>query len=348
MTYILHVISSETSALHSANIARDKGKYISDILNLDSLHFNNVNFLTDADGYFFDPFLSGREIDALINLINYYRENNIKKYFIFHIIDLHRDILENWLTIPARLGNLIDASPSVGFFLAYNPKDCLQELLDIHSMERLVILPHFYVPEFARNLEHSNRKNKILLCSPPKFGLDRPEDFIPFSLRADSVYPERTQLEEYANSNQTFASSVDILPHPGYYEDKNGNRVNASNNKEIYCFDKFIDLLSQYRFFFVEPSVFDLDLLKYSEVAEAGACPVGTLPTALRGAPVVNLCIDSTIDSQVNAVVSMDAKQSQQIATEYRNYIDNDRSRHNFPNIMTHMIQLLDCYWENK
>ena len=155
-------------------------------------------------------------------------------------------------------------------------------------------------------------------------------------------------LEEYGNSDQSFASSIDVLPHPGYHQDGNGNRVNASSDEKVYCFNKFIDLLSTYRFFFLEPSIFDLDLLKYSEAAEAGACPVGTLPTALKGAPVVNLRLDSTINSQVNAIVSMNAKHSQQIATEYRNYIDNDRSRHNFPNIMTHMIQLLDHYWENK
>lgn len=345
---IKHVISSESDFSLKPSIARDKGKKASEILGLESISFNDVNFHSNADGYFFDPILSSREIEALINLINYYRENNIKKYFLFHFVDLHRDILEPWLTIPSRINLLSKASPSVGFFLGYEPKDCLKELLDISSFERTAILPHFYVPEFAREIQHDKRKNKVLLCGAPIFGGDRPSNFHQFALKTSSCYPHRVKLEDFARSDDPLAQLIDYHPHPGYFVNEQGERVRGDKNYKLYAFENFIDLISQYRFFFVEPSIFDIDLRKYSEVAEAGSCPVGVLPSRLGSAPIASLRMDYDIGPQIQAITSMSEKQSETIALEYRKYIESDRTREKFPEILNHMIEMLDHSWENK
>ena len=133
--------------------------------------------------------------------------------------------------------------------------------------------------EFARTLKRS----RVLHL---RFPYDRSREIgTPFEHRRRRVllsgaygrelYPLRSLLRRQRRTNPLLRLAVSNLAHPGYPESGQPRRHDIT-------FARFIEHAARFTHFFLCPSRYRVELMKFSECAYAGCVPIGEAPNSLR------------------------------------------------------------------
>jgi hypothetical protein len=210
----------------------------------DPVEFLDFEDKYDPEGvYIFDARISLNEIKKIPLILNKYN----KSIFGFAVVDpgeYHiEDAFSRQAAFCARFSNTF-------LLLKYHPVALLNFLSFLYPT-RSIIIPFAY--DKSREENREIRKNKIILSG-----------------KISSIYPEREWFEKRMKL-PILSFFMNKLKHPGYTdvgEKKQHSLIGSS----------YINFLSNYRFMFVSPSMYKVELLKYNECAYAGCIPVGFPP----------------------------------------------------------------------
>lgn len=165
------------------------------------------------------------------------------------------------------------ADPTTQFILAkkdmdgahylsiYDPAGPLQDFIASLKRSKTLRLPFPY--DRSQELERSfeTRRRKVFLSGA----------------KNEKLYPLRTRMRRRMKINPLMWLAVTVLKHPGYPESGRTPRHNI-------IFERYIEYASQFSHFFLCPSRYRVELMKYVECAYAGCVPVGEPPATLQDA----------------------------------------------------------------
>jgi len=267
--------------------ALEMGWKIEKIKNLND--YQNKDIINIIDNH-----ISEKECQYLENILRKKKERK----FIFTIIDPYNHHSNNYYYIFLKK---IYSFNNILFLSKYQPEEWCLELDS--KQKKVVWLPYPYNPKYEKSLiSFERRENKILFSG---------------ALHKE-IYPLRTLFFEkyYKPENNEY---VDWLYHPGYPDI--GQQLIHTVIK-----DKYIRLLSQYKFMFLCPSRCNLEFMKYRECAYAGCVPVGKLPYPLASqAPIVKW--DATVNIQLFIKTLFESRNDLlDISKKYREFFKKNRS----------------------
>ena len=146
----------------------------------------------------------------------------------------------------------------VHYLSIYDPAGPLQDFIVSLKRSKTFRLPFPY--DRNRELEKSfeSRKRKVFLSGAENAAL----------------YPLRTRIHQRMKINPLMWPAVTVLKHPGYPEFSQEPRHNI-------MFDRYVEYAAQFSHFFLCPSRYRVELMKYVECAYAGCVPIGEPPSSL-------------------------------------------------------------------
>lgn len=140
----------------------------------------------------------------------------------------------------------------VHYISLYQPSGPLKDFLDALCVSRWAVLPLAYDARREVNRPMNGRFRQIFLSGA----------------RDARVYPGRFAIQQLVSSVGLIRHLVTDLPHPGYNQD-------GEPLKHAVIGQTYVDFASRYTHFFVCPSCYDVELMKYLECAYAGCVPIG-------------------------------------------------------------------------
>lgn len=176
------------------------------------------------------------------------------------IVDTFREARDHWWYAFLRRAV---ASPRVALVHAYAPSELLGEFLARSPHDAHVFAPYPYRRERELPLSHAGRRNAILLSG----------------VQNGDVYPLRHHFWLGTRRSPLWRPFTRVLRHPGYPD------IGQPRVHDVVG-DAYVREIARHRFAFVCATRNGCELLKYREIAYAGACPVGELPPSLADCPV--------------------------------------------------------------
>jgi hypothetical protein len=146
----------------------------------------------------------------------------------------------------------------VHYLSIYDPAGPLQDFIAALKRSKVFRLPYAYdrSQEVERGFE--SRRRKVFLS-----GAD-----------SATLYPLRGRMHWRMKTNPLMWFTVTVLKHPGYPEFDPAPRHNI-------MFERYVEYASQFTHFFLCPSRYRVELMKYVECAYAGCVPIGEPPLSL-------------------------------------------------------------------
>lgn len=152
----------------------------------------------------------------------------------------------------------IEPQKRIYFISPYNNDFLTKTLSTKHGIRYVLTIPYAYNKIMEKELQFPNRRKKILISGSV----------------GEEAYPLRWKLHIETYHKIWALNKVKYLKHPGYAD-------LGFKQQHSYIGDKYLQLLSKYKFMMVSPSVYDYELLKYRECAYAGCCPIGRLSSSI-------------------------------------------------------------------
>lgn len=149
--------------------------------------------------------------------------------------------------------------PGVHFLSVYDPAGPLAEALAGMKTSRVARAPFPY--DRSREVERplAGRRRRVFLA-----GADDPH-----------LYPFRSAMFRRCSRNPLARLALAPLPHPGYPD------IGARRRHDVIG-TRFIERAAQCTHFFLDPSRYGVELMKYNECAYAGAVPLGEIAPSLE------------------------------------------------------------------
>ena len=149
--------------------------------------------------------------------------------------------------------------PGVHYLSVYDPEGPLLDFVKSLKRSRVVYLPYPY--DVSRQVERdfAGRKQRIFLSGAMRRRL----------------YPLRYGLHSKRQRNPLARLVVSELRHPGYPDIGQGQRHSILH-------ERYIEHAAGFTHFFLCPSRYRIELMKYVECAYAGCVPIGELPNSLK------------------------------------------------------------------
>jgi hypothetical protein len=156
-------------------------------------------------------------------------------------------------------------SPGIHYVSVYEPAGPIREFCDAMRLSRVVHAPYPY--DTRRELDRAlgGRSRRIFLSGA----------------RHHRLYPLRESMFRRRLFNPITRYTTRRLPHPGY------PRVGVQLRHRIIR-ESYVEYAARYTHFFLDPSRYGVELMKYTECAYAGCVPIGAMSFSL--APVVATC----------------------------------------------------------
>jgi hypothetical protein len=156
-------------------------------------------------------------------------------------------------------------APGVHYLSIYDPQGPLLDFVASLRRSQVLRLPFPY--DAAREVERdmASRRRRVLLSGA----------------QSPAYYPLRHRLHRRRRYDPLLRLAVAELPHPGYADVGQGLRHHL-------VFEAFIAHAAQFTHFFLCPSRYRVEFMKYVECGYAGSVPIGEPPSSL--APEVKDC----------------------------------------------------------
>jgi len=151
--------------------------------------------------------------------------------------------------------------PGVHYVSLYDPEGPLLEF--IKSLKRSSVVRLSYPYDFSREIDQS-------------FAMRRRQVFLS-GQQNSRLYPLRHSLRQARTSRWLARLAVTELPHPGYAD------IGRSRKHEI-IHERYIEFAARFTHFFLCPSRYRVELMKYVECGYAGCVPIGEPPNSLKDA----------------------------------------------------------------
>jgi hypothetical protein len=150
--------------------------------------------------------------------------------------------------------------PGVHYISIYDPEGPLQDFMATLSRSHVLRLPFPYDAKQEVECEFDDRRRAVFLSG---------------SADPRPLYPLRSRLRRQIWVNPLLRLVVTDLPHPGYPE-----RGEAPRHDLV--FERFVRRAAQYSHFFLCPTRYRSELMKFVECAYAGCVPIGEAPNSLK------------------------------------------------------------------
>lgn len=250
---VIYVLSNNFN--YDDLICCDAGYGYAESLGLETSLLGNLSINVNQ-AYFID----NRLLESELGILTKYILENPDVLFILKIVDPcehHKHhYYYKFLFSSIQFNNIFYVS-------VYSFAGLTKELADIVK-NRIEFLPFPYLKE--KEIIHykcTDRINKIIVSGVV-------EKFI---------YPERYRFVEWMKI-PIIRKIIARLEHPGY-KDLNSTLIHSNVG------DKYVKFLSGYKYMFVSPSKYKLELLKFYECAYAGCIPIGVIPYSWCHIPIL-------------------------------------------------------------
>lgn len=195
--------------------------------------------------------------------------------------------------------------PGVHYVSAYQPEGALLEFSRTLRSSRLIELPYPYDPSRELEIDFASRIRGVFVSGAA----------------SKRIYPLRHRIRSQRHWNPFLRRRVFDLPHPGYPEQ-------LEQPRHMITHDRYVRLASCFTHFFLCPSIYQIELMKFVECAYAGCVPIGLPAKSIL--PFVSACFSnysgrpfSTFSNLRLALIDL-----QQRALEYRSVMRKIRSTH--------------------
>ncbi|OLP16363.1 hypothetical protein BST81_21470 [Leptolyngbya sp. 'hensonii'] len=236
-----------------------------------------------------DSRITERECEILEDHIATHQET----LFVPKIVDPGGYYREHWFY---RFLFRIKDRENVYYLSTYPPTDLVKELDDATGNRKMVFIPFPFQDSYTIDPALSPRHKQVIFSGA----------------RHPHIYPERQAFLDGVRHNPLLWGKVHHLKHPGYPD-------NGQRQRHAIVGERYMNYLSQFRWMFVSPSRYGLELLKYSECAYARCVPVGQVPhsfSARLQESFISLDFDH-LGQSLRRVFSMPLTELQEIARAY-------------------------------
>ena len=185
--------------------------------------------------------------------------------------------------------------PGVHYFSLYDPEGPMLDFVRSLKRSHVVRLPYPY--DVSRQIDRGfdQRKRRVFLSGAKR----------------RKLYPLRHGLHRKRRWNPLARLVVSELRHPGYPD--SGQRL-----KHAVVHERYIDHAAGFTHFFLCPSRYQVELMKYVECAYAGCVPIGEPPKSLAK-HVRHCCLPySGRTMELVRAISAGRREMVEMAAEYR------------------------------
>lgn len=207
-----------------------------------------------CDAGLIDGRLTGTDLKRLDAFLSRTREPRFPVFFRLSDPDMPT------YTRPSdRYGLDMKDRPGVHYMSLYDPAGPLLDFTKSLKRSRVVRLPYPYDASREIHRNWSTRRRRVFLSG-----------------RQNSrLYPLRYVLHRKRAARWLVRMAVAELPHPGYAD------IGQTFRHEI-IHERYIDYAARFTHFFLCPSRYSVELMKYVECAYAGCVPIGEPPHSLK------------------------------------------------------------------
>jgi hypothetical protein len=185
--------------------------------------------------------------------------------------------------------------PGVHYASVYRPAGPLADFFAGLRRSQVVLAPFPYEPEREIDASIGQRTRRVFLSGA----------------RHRRVYPSRESLYLRAAWNPLARRLVDRLDHPGYPD----TGMSARHDVVGAC---YVERASASTHFFLDPSRYRVELMKYLECAYAGSVPIGVPASTLPQSAAGNFIISECRTTDLRRAVAMPVDEMEAIAGAYR------------------------------
>jgi hypothetical protein len=186
--------------------------------------------------------------------------------------------------------------PNVHYLSVYDPAGPLADFFAGLRRSRILRAPFPYEPDREIRVPIAERSRRVFLSGA----------------RHRRVYPLREGLYRRVAWNPWARRLVDRLAHPGYPD--TGRQARHDVVRERY-----VERAAASTHFFLDPSRYRVELMKYLECAYAGSVAIGMPASSLPQAAVENFVISECRTDDLRRAVGMPVDEMEAIAAAYRN-----------------------------
>lgn len=186
--------------------------------------------------------------------------------------------------------------PNVHYLSVYDPAGPLADFFAGLRRSRVLRAPFPYEPDREIRVPIAERSRRVFLSGA----------------RHRRVYPLREGLYRRVAWNPWARRLVDRLAHPGYPD--TGRQARHDVVRERY-----VERAAASTHFFLDPSRYRVELMKYLECAYAGSVAIGMPASSLPQAAVENFVISECRTDDLRRAVGMPVDEMEAIAAAYRN-----------------------------
>jgi hypothetical protein len=151
-------------------------------------------------------------------------------------------------------------APGIHYLSIYDPEGPLHDFVASLRRSKVLRLPFPYDASREIERDFASRRRRVLLSGA----------------QSRECYPLRYALHRRRRFDPLLRLAVSELPHPGYADI--GQRL-----RHNLVFEAFVEHAAKFSHFFLCPSRYRVELMKYVECAYAGSVPIGELPKSLAG-----------------------------------------------------------------
>jgi hypothetical protein len=186
-------------------------------------------------------------------------------------------------------------APGVHYLSVYRPAGPLADFFAGLRRSQVVTAPFPYEAEREVDTPIAGRARRVFLSGA----------------RHRRVYPFRESLYRRVAWNPLARRLVDRLAHPGYPD--TGKQARHDIVRERY-----VARAAASTHFFLDPSRYGVELMKYLECAYAGSVPIGALPAMLPQAAVEPFIVSACRTADLRRALSMPMDDMEAMAAAYR------------------------------
>ncbi len=186
-------------------------------------------------------------------------------------------------------------APGVHYLSVYRPAGPLADFVSTLRRSRVAIAPFAYEPSREVAVAFAERRRRIFLSGA----------------RSRRLYPLRESLNRRVAWNPLVRRLVDRLPHPGYPD------VGERKRHDVVR-DRYVQRAARSTHFFLDPSRYGVELMKYLECAYAGSVPFGAPALSLRSLSGADFAESQCRTRDMRMAIGMPLDEMDAIASTYR------------------------------
>ena len=185
-------------------------------------------------------------------------------------------------------------APGVHYATVYQPAGPAAEFFASLTVSCVVRTPYPYEKRREVDRPMTDRQRRVFLSGA----------------RRRKLYPFRETLFRRFSFNPVARRTLARLPHPGY-------SITGNLCHDVIR-EKFVAYAARFTHFFLDPSRYGVELMKYLECAYAGSVPIGAIPESMASIVAACFARSDCRTLQLLSAVRMPVDELEAMAREYR------------------------------